>query len=123
MDDKIKQALANSQVIDITTTGRKSSQPHRIEIRFHYLGEDEIYITGSPGKRDWYANLLANPDFTFHLKGSVQADLSATATPITDDMWHRDIMTRLLQKMERRPDYPNKWLADSPLVRVGFAAD
>ncbi len=35
MDKKAKQALAQDQVIDITTIGRKSGQPRRIEIWFH----------------------------------------------------------------------------------------
>ena len=83
MDDKIKQALATDQTIDITTTGRASGQPRRIEIWFHYIDE-QVYITGTPGKRDWYANMVAHPDMTFHLKESIQADIPATATPITD---------------------------------------
>ena len=30
-------------------------------------------------RRDWHANLLATPQFTFHLKESLQADLAARA--------------------------------------------
>ncbi len=75
--------LANDRTIDITTIGRSSGLPRRIETWF-YRVDDQIYLTGSPGRRDWYANLLANPDFTFHLKQSIVADLPARATPITD---------------------------------------
>lgn len=69
MNEKIAQALAQDRVIDITTTGRKTGQPRRIEIWFHRWN-GRYYITGLPGKRSWYANLLVYPEFTFHLKGS-----------------------------------------------------
>ncbi len=77
----IEQALAHDRVIDITTIGRKTGEARRIEIWFHRI-DGRIYITGTPGARSWYANLVANPEFTFHLKETTQADLAATATPV-----------------------------------------
>lgn len=120
MDQAVERALDNDRVIDITTTGRHSGQPRRIEIWFHRV-DGRYYITGSPGRRDWYANLLAQPDFFFHLKGSVHADLPAKATPITRAAdkeavlrsipWVRDQVDA-----DKLPD----WLARSPLVEVRF---
>jgi deazaflavin-dependent oxidoreductase (nitroreductase family) len=86
MDDKVRDALTKSgSVIDITTTGRKTGEPRRIEIVFHSLG-GKVYISGfpRPQKRSWLANLEAHPDFTFHLKNDIKADLPATARSITD---------------------------------------
>jgi deazaflavin-dependent oxidoreductase (nitroreductase family) len=80
----IDQALASDRVIDITTIGRRTGEARRIEIWFHRI-DGRLYITGTPGARSWYANLLAHPDFTFHLKESAQADLPARATPIEGD--------------------------------------
>lgn len=77
----IEQALARDRVIDITTIGRTTGEARRIEIWFHRV-DGRFYITGTPGARSWYANLVANPDFTFHLKETTQADLAATATPV-----------------------------------------
>ena len=70
-------------MIDITTIGRRSGEPRRIEIWFHNI-DGRIIITGKPGPRNWLANLTANPEFTLHLKGDVQADLPATARVIID---------------------------------------
>src|SRR5712692_4764530 len=95
MDEQIQSALAQGQVIDITTTGKSSGVPRRVEIRFHNV-DGQIYITGTPGKRGWYANLAANPAFTFHLKRGVTADLPARATPITNPTARRAILTRIL---------------------------
>jgi deazaflavin-dependent oxidoreductase (nitroreductase family) len=118
MDEQQRRAIAQDRVIDITTIGRKSGQPHRAEIWFHNL-DGQVYITGLPGRRDWYANLLAQPDFTFHLKESVVADLPARATPVTDPRQRRTVLARILEKLGRQAGLET-WVADSPLVAVSF---
>ena len=118
MDERVRQALANDRTIDITTTGRSSGLPRRIETWF-YRVDGQIYLTGSPGRRDWYANLLANPDFTFHLKQGVVVDLPAYATPITDRDERRAIFERILSDLGGGQDL-EAWLAGSPLMAVSF---
>jgi deazaflavin-dependent oxidoreductase (nitroreductase family) len=86
MDDTVTTALHRSQVIDLTTTGRRSGQPRRIEI---FLHDDDgtLFITGIPRAdrtRDWIHNITANPAVVIHLKQDVVADLPATARVITD---------------------------------------
>jgi hypothetical protein len=98
MDDVIKQALEQDRTIDITTRGRKTGQLRRTEIWFHNL-DGELYITRTPRPRDWYANLLGDPAFTFHLKESTQADLAAWATPVLDQVKRRDMITRIYETL------------------------
>jgi len=87
----VVKALEFDDMVDITTTGRKSGQPKRIEIWFHRaLGR--YFITGTPGPRSWLANVIENPKFTFSLKQSVHADLGATARVITDPAERREIL-------------------------------
>ena len=116
MNEQVKQALEQDRTIDITTIGRKTGLPRRIEIWFHNL-EGCLYITGLPGSRDWYANLVANPVFTFHLKESMQADLPARATPIVDEAQRRDILARITGNLGGQRDF-EAWVQDSPLVEV-----
>jgi deazaflavin-dependent oxidoreductase (nitroreductase family) len=118
MDEQIRRALAHDQVIDITTTGRRSGLSRRIEIRFHNV-DGTIYLSGLPGKRDWYANLCAHPDFTFHLKQSIQADLPAHATPIVEEGARQAILARIVQDVGRAEEL-EEWVAHSPLVEVRF---
>jgi deazaflavin-dependent oxidoreductase (nitroreductase family) len=112
----IEQALAQDRVIDITTIGRKTGEARRIEIWFHRVG-GRFYITGTPGARGWYANLLEQPDFTFHLKESAEADLVAHAKPVLGDE-----KARVLQAI--KADLPGAGLTldeqTSPLVEVTF---
>ena len=121
MDQRIQTALDTERTIDITTIGRKTGQPRRIEIWFHTV-DGQIFITGSPStrQRDWYQNMVANPEFTFHLKQSVNADLNATATPITDEDARRAWFTRYLTSSGRNRDI-EQWVENSPLVEVTFS--
>jgi deazaflavin-dependent oxidoreductase (nitroreductase family) len=119
VDPGIQAALDRDRTIDITTIGRRSGQPRRIEI-WSYRVDGRVYLSGSPGRRDWYANLLANPDFTFHLKRSAQADLPARARPVTDPGERRAIVTRILEVLGRAGDV-DAWVARSPLVEVEFS--
>jgi hypothetical protein len=118
MDEKVKRALERDQTIDITTTGRKTGLPRRIEIWFHNL-DGRLYITGLPGRRDWYANLQVNPDFIFHLKESIRADLPARSRPIVDETERRAVLARILPNLGRQTDL-DEWVARSPLVEVDF---
>ncbi len=118
MNKDIARALKHDRVIDITTTGRQSGEPRRIEIWFHNLN-DHIYITGSPGRRSWYANMLARPEFIFHLKESVRADLPARARPILAGPERQTVLAQIVRSVGRDSDL-EVWLTDSPLVEVEF---
>jgi len=120
MDEAIRQALERDRTIDITTTGRKSGRPQRIEIWFHNL-DGRLYITGTPGRRNWYANLRENPDFTFHLKVSAQADLAARARLIEEAPERREVLTRILRQLGGGRDL-EAWIAGAPLVEVALLA-
>jgi deazaflavin-dependent oxidoreductase (nitroreductase family) len=120
MNPAIQQALDQDETIDITTIGRKSGQPKRMEIWFRRVGR-RTYITGTPGIRDWYANLLAEPRFIFHLKESVQADLPAQAQPITDLAERRRILADpVMRWYHQQVASLDELVAGSPLVEVLF---
>jgi deazaflavin-dependent oxidoreductase (nitroreductase family) len=119
MDERIQRALENDRTVDITTTGRRSGQPRRIEI-WRYRHGGRTFLSGAPGRRDWYANLVANPEFTFHLKGSAQADLPAVARPITDEAERREVVQGILEDLGRGTGSAEEWIANSPLVEVEF---
>jgi len=114
--EAVERALKQDRTIDITVVGRRSGQPRRLEIWFHNL-DGRIYISGLPGPRDWYANLLAHPEFTFHLKESVQADISARARPVIDPERRRSVLRTLLEGIGRA-DELESWVEGSPLVEV-----
>jgi deazaflavin-dependent oxidoreductase (nitroreductase family) len=118
MDEAIRSALSQSAVVDITTTGRRSGLPRRIEIVYHVVG-GRIYISGMPraGRtRSWLLNLESEPRFTFHLKGNVAADLPATARVITDEVERRAILEHVARAWRRTA--LDAMVAHSPLIEV-----
>jgi deazaflavin-dependent oxidoreductase (nitroreductase family) len=117
MDDAIRAALRQGQVIDITTTGRKTGQPRRIEIVFHVFG-GRIYISGMPRadrERAWLKNLRTDRRMTFHLKNGPVADLAATARVIDDPVERHEVIP-LIARVWRRD--PVEMEAHSPLIEV-----
>jgi len=116
MDATISRALAHGGTIDITTTGRRTGLPRRIEIVFFNF-DGRLYISGMPSRRrrSWLANLEAQPAFTFHLK-RLGADLPATAREITDPAERREILARVARAW-RRTDV-DAMVAYSPLIEV-----
>ena len=115
--DALGAALARGGVIDITTTGRRSGAPRRIEITFHVIG-GRLYISGmpSPRRRSWLANLEADPRLTFHLKGAVTADLPATARIVDEEAERRAILPHVARAWGR--DDVETMVRQSPLVEV-----
>ncbi len=119
-DPAVAAALANDLVIDITTSGRASGEPRRIEIWYHVV-DGRYYITGRSGPRSWYANLLAEPTLTFHLKESTQADLPATTRPVTDPEEKRRVFLNAPKLAEYISEANvQEWVDGSPLVEVVF---
>jgi deazaflavin-dependent oxidoreductase (nitroreductase family) len=118
MDTQIRDALARDEIVDITTLGRHSGQPRRVEIWFRRL-DRKIYITGTPGPRGWYANLLAEPRLVFHLKQSVQADLPAIAHPVLDEEERRRILSApCMSWYHDQVESLDSLVAGSPLIEV-----
>jgi deazaflavin-dependent oxidoreductase (nitroreductase family) len=117
MDDRIRGALARGGLVDITTTGRQSGNPRRIEIVFHNI-DGRVYISGMPReeRRSWLANLESNPRFTLHLKNGVRADLPASARIIGDETERRQVLTDVARTW-RRNDV-EAMVRYSPLIEV-----
>jgi deazaflavin-dependent oxidoreductase (nitroreductase family) len=111
--EALLDALARDRTIDITTIGARSGEPRRIEI-WAWLADGAVYLTGTPGRRDWYANLRAHPEFTLHLKRGVQGDVPARARLIEDPGERRAVLERLRSGSSDL----ESWIARAPLVEV-----
>ncbi len=113
----VQSELSHGQLIDITTHGRRSGQPRRIELVFHNV-DGRVVISGRPGfPRGWIANLRADPRMTLHLKGRLVADIPAHGRVITD----RSEREQLLVPIARlwRMDHA-LMVRSAPLIEVTF---
>jgi len=75
------QAYADLECCDVTTTGRRSGRPHRIEIWFAVGGDAVYLISGNGETADWYRNLVADPSVSVDLGGETRV---GTARVVTD---------------------------------------
>lgn len=112
-------ALRTDSVIDITTTGRRSGEARRIEIWIRFI-EGRWFVAGTPGRRDWLANLRAEPRLIVHLKRSLTADLPALATEVIDAGERRRIFEAEATRWHRDHASVEELVAGSPLVEVLF---
>lgn len=116
MDENTRAALHQSQVIDLTTTGRRSGQARRIEIFLH-AKDGHLFITGIPQAertRDWIHNVTADPRVVVHLKQAVVADVPATARVVTDPHERRPFMEAAARHWGRTD--VDEMVAHSPLI-------
>ena len=117
---------ATARTIDLTTTGARSGRPRRIEIWFYRAGDD-LYLTTTPARRHWYANVRAHPRIVVHLKHGVRVDLPATGVVITDPVERERVLREIVEEL-RHPDNGGgvvgivgaveDWVSGSPLVRI-----
>ena len=118
MEPTVRAALDRGGIIDITTTGRRSGEPRRIEIVFHNVG-GRIVISGMAMRdrtRAWIRNLEADPALTIHLKREVVADLAGTARVVTDEAERRDLLVHVARNWNRTD--LDAMVAWSPLIEV-----
>ncbi len=119
--DAIRAALRTDRTIDITTTGARSGLPRRVEIWFLHI-DGRTFITGTPGPRDWLANLSAHGELVFHLKESIEVDLNARARVVRDRatrtmVFDHERATWYLERSRRA-----ELIEDAPLVELTFPA-
>ncbi len=117
LDPAIHDALDHSQTVDISTTGRRTGEPRRIEIALHNI-RGRLVISGRPSHRTraWIYNLEADPRLTVHLKRGVQADLAGTARVVTDPEERRALLVDVARAWNRTDVEPMIEL--SPLIEV-----
>lgn len=116
MDETVFDALHHSQVIDLTTKGRRTGRPRRIQIFLHDQ-DGVLFISGIPRAdrtRDWIHNVIADPRVVVHLKQSMAADIPAIASVVTDEAERRPLIAAAAQRWGRTD--VEEMMRHSPLI-------
>lgn len=94
------RALADLDYCYLTTTGRRTGEPHRIEIWFA-LGDGVAYLLSGGGDRsDWVRNLEVSPDVVLEIGGETR---TTRARVVTDH--EEDALARRIVAEKYRPRY------------------
>ena len=108
--------LARHRTIHLTTIGRRSGQPRRIEIWwFHIAGR--FINTGTPGARDWYANVNSDPNVIIHVAGH---DLPAIAAPVREVGTRSKAFDSELTGWYSTQSQRQRLIDESPMVEIVF---
>jgi len=120
MDDSIRRALDKGHRIDITTIGRKTGTPRRIELVFHNL-DGRIVISGIPfpGRtRGWIYNLEADPRATLLVEHWDHSDWSRLWWVRAELRWQRDSAASRAAALAARLAGRYPQYQDQPFARV-----
>lgn len=103
----------------LTTTGRRSGQPHRIEIWFA-VDDGRLYLlSGDRDRSDWVRNLIANPRVTIELGDETRAGIARVLEPGTaEDRLARELLVAKYRKGSSLDD----WDRTSLPVAIDFPA-
>ena len=109
--------LHRSQLIDLTTTGRHTGEPRRIEIYLHDL-DGRLFISGQPSARTrgWIHNVRADPHVVIHLRGTAPQDVPALARVVEDPDDRRPLIEAAAKRWRR--DDVDLMMAQSPLIEL-----
>jgi deazaflavin-dependent oxidoreductase (nitroreductase family) len=100
----------------LTTTGRVSGKPHRIEIWFVLADETVYLMAGDRDRSDWVRNLMASPDVELEIGGRKRA----TRARVVDDDDEEDGLARrlMLEKYAPRNGDLSTWGRTALVVAV-----
>lgn len=117
MDPSLAAALHRSQVVDLTTTGRRTGRARTVELFLHEL-DGRLFISGMPfpRPRDWLLNVAADPHVTLHLKHGVTADVPADARVVEDPAERRPLIEAAARRWGRHD--VELMMEQSPLIEL-----
>lgn len=110
------ETLAGTRTVDLTTIGRRSGQPRTIEIWWFHV-DGRFIITGTPGRRDWLANVRADPRVTI---SAADGAFPGTAIEIDDEHFRRRVFTDPQIGWYRTQAELDHLVATAPMIEVSF---
>ena len=108
------RSLAATRTIDLTTIGRRSGEHRTVEIWwFHF--DDRFIITGTPGRRDWLANVRA--DNSVMISTSF-GEFLGNAIEIGDDDFKRRVFSDPATSWYATQEELDELVSTAPMVEI-----
>lgn len=77
--------LADLEYAYLTTTGRRSGRPHRIEIWFALVDGVVFFLSGGRDRSDWVRNLLVSPEVVVEIGNERRSRPARVVTERNED--------------------------------------
>jgi deazaflavin-dependent oxidoreductase (nitroreductase family) len=88
----VDPALAGEDYCYLTTTGRKTGQPHEIEIWFGLAGPTLYVLSGGRDRSDWVKNIQREPGVTVRIGRQTFAGRARAVGPGDEDAAARKLL-------------------------------
>ncbi len=112
---------ASAPVLYLTTTGRRSGRPHRIEIWFAVHDGRLYLLSGGRDRSDWVRNIQATPRVTVELGGKKHTGVARVLEEGSpEDQRARELLVRKYRTTE---DDLADWGRRSLAVVIEFPGD
>ena len=111
--DDLRRILELSFVLRTTMTRRKSGGSRTIETTYTWDeaedGSIRVYLSGYPGRRDWVANMGANPTVVVTtVEGETNYVIPAQARVLRERNERVEHLLAFIDRWAERPDFPRK---------------
>jgi deazaflavin-dependent oxidoreductase (nitroreductase family) len=105
----------------LTTIGRRTARPHRIEIWFAVHGANIFLLSGGRERADWVRNLQTNPQVRVELGGETREGVARVLEENTpEDRLARELLVNKYEPIEQ--DSLEHWGRSSLPVAIDFPA-
>jgi deazaflavin-dependent oxidoreductase (nitroreductase family) len=86
------EPLAAEAFCYVTTTGRRSGHPHKIEIWFGLSGPSIYLLSGGGERADWVRNMMANPGVSVRIGGRTFGGRARVVEDPREERMARDLL-------------------------------
>lgn len=111
-----RQDLASTRTIDLITVGRRSGERRRVEIWWFHV-DGRFFITGTPGRRDWLANVRSEPRVVIGVRGT---EIEATVREVDDAVTRHRVFSTPETRWYTSQSELDRLVAEAPMIEVLF---
>ncbi|HVF06552.1 MAG TPA: nitroreductase/quinone reductase family protein [Frankiaceae bacterium] len=111
---------AEAELYYVTTTGRRTGNPHEVEIWCAAVGDALYLMAGSGERSDTVRNARADPAVTVRVGNDVRR---AVATVVTDAAEAAPVRVAMRAKYETKPGDLASWAATALPVRLDVSGE
>lgn len=122
-DSGVVAGLPATGTVDLATLGRRSGEQRWVEI-WYVVVEGRLLVTGTPGRRDWLANLRADPRAAVRFRAPTR-EVQFEARVISDEGARLHLVPRIWRVQPwyaAQPYSLDEWVDSAPVVELATPA-
>lgn len=116
-EGELLSQLSKEDYCYLTTTGRKSGNPHEIEIWFGIQGNSLYLLSGGGDDSDWVKNLRANPNVTVRIAKHTFSGMARIVRNIQEVSLARPMLAAKYQGWKDGQEL-SEWARDALVVGI-----